>query len=149
MQYLISTKFEHSFLLDLKEYQQHGVFFTLDGKEVVSCKSDSSNNICFKDSEGKRLWSDDEENIIQHVPVVLGKINGIEFNYVPQDEILTKKYKDFENGEYLVVIYDMRSMSLSNGIFTRHQNLTVIDGMFGFDVEDKKKILAYIKLREL
>ena len=43
----------------------------------------------------------------------------------------------------------MRSMSLSNGIFTRHQNLTVIDGMFGFDVEDKKKILAYIKLREL
>ena len=65
MQYLISTKFEHSFLLDLKEYQQRGVFFTLDGKEVVSCKSDSSNNICFKDSEGKRLWSEDEENIIQ------------------------------------------------------------------------------------
>lgn len=149
MQYLISTKFEHSFLLDLKEYQQRGVFFTLDGKEVVSCKSDSSNNICFKDSEGKRLWSEDEENIIQHVPVVLEKINGIEFNYVHQDEILTKKYKDFENGEYLVVIYDMRSMTLSNGIFTRHQNLTVIDGMFGFDVEDKKKILAYLKLRNI
>ena len=43
----------------------------------------------------------------------------------------------------------MRSMSLSNVSYTRNQNLTVIDGMFGFDVEDKKKILAYIKLREL
>lgn len=149
MQYLISTKFEHSFLHDLKKYQNLGVFFTIDNKEVVSYNSEFSNNISFKDSEGKHLWKEDEEKIMQHVPIILKKVNGIEFNYVPQNEILTKKYKDFENGEYLVIIYDMRSMSLSNGIFTRHQNLTVIDGLFGFDAEDNKKILAYVKLRDL
>ena len=149
MQYLISTKFEHSFLLDLNEYQRRGVFFTRDGEEVISIKSSTFNNICFMDAKGKQLWQDDEKNIMQHVPVVLKKIDGIEFNYIPKDEVLTTKYKDFENGEYLVVIYDMCSMDVSNGIFTRHKNLTVIDGMLGFDVEYKKKILAYVKLRDL
>lgn len=149
MQYLISVPFKHNFLHSVKDYAERGIFFTLEGKQVVAVKKESFNNISFEDLEGKFLWNKDEEKIIQHIPITLEKIDGIDFKYVEQKEVLTKKYKDFENGEYLVILFDIRAMKLENEIFTRHQNLTVMGPCFGFDVEDNKKILAYVKLRNL
>lgn len=149
MEYIISTQYKYDVLRRIEDYINRNVVFTLDDEIVYIEKCTFLNQIGFTTKEGRKISSKDEIRIIQNVKVKLDKIEGVEFNYIPEDEVLTKKYRDFETGEYLVVVYDIRSMEVENELFVCHRAMTSMGPCFGYDVEDRKKILAYIKLRDL
>lgn len=69
------------------------------------------------------------------------------FTHIPVDKIMTTKYSDFDGGEYLVVMINLKSYEISLEILETFENYTAIAGCFGFDVEKEYKILSYVKIR--
>lgn len=72
---------------------------------------------------------------------------NLNFTHVPVDKIMTTKYSDFDEGEYLVVMINLKSYEISLQILETFENYTAIAGCFGFDVEKEYKILSYVKIR--
>lgn len=73
--------------------------------------------------------------------------DAVAFTHVPDNEIMTKRYDDFENGTYLVAYVDLKRFEIQFDVFDKFPNYTAIAGCFGFDVERDYKILSYMKLK--
>jgi hypothetical protein len=71
----------------------------------------------------------------------------VALTHVPDNEIMTKRYKDFDNGTYLVAYVDLKRFVIQFDMFDKFPNYIAIAGCFDFDVEHDYKILSYMKLK--
>lgn len=86
-------------------------------------------------------------NAIASISLEFNFESNLNLSHVDVDKIMTTRYKDFEQGTYLVVIVNLKNYNVSFEILETYKNYTAIAGCFGFDVEKDYKVLSYIKIK--
>lgn len=129
------SNYEYDKFKDLK--------YTIGDKELFISKGIFS--VDFKDKDGNNYYLNDEP-IIQHISIEVPDNPNINYTPISDDKILSTSFSDFEEGDYLVIVYNLESYTVTYEILQRHNKFKILGGCFSYDVEHKKKILAYVKI---
>lgn len=100
----------------------------------------------FVDLEGNKVYTYNEQVIVK-VEVEIPETH-LEYVYSDLTKLTDQKYKEFDEGHYIALIFDIRNLTFGNEIFIKHGNFIAMGGSFGFDVEDYEKIIGLARIND-
>lgn len=152
MKYSITTDVVNNSLVDFdKLHFDLNVTISHNGNELmIELKDDNFWGPNFYSKEtGERYYECGYDKVFQITNTFeVESPIGIEMNWIPNEEVLTRKLGEGLTGHYLVMMYDTRNRKIEFDIMRSYPNFCEVGGCFDFDIRHCKYMLGYVKLKD-
>ena len=128
----------------------HNVIISHDGKELTVETDDSMwgpNFYCKETGECYYECGYDRVFQVTNTFDVESPI-GIKFEWIPNEEVLTRQLGEGLTGHYLVVMYNSRKRNVEYNVMRSYPNFCEVGGCFDFDISHYKYMLGFVKLTD-